>query len=381
MSSYDTHYNNTKKKLKESFAEEEKKRLADDEALKQQVNATIDKSAAAQTGVYQQEIENAPLESRALYDKNALEEAVNRKKIQESLANMGMTDSGLSSSMQTALTVQKSRADNSVRVAEQQRISAAKSAIDQILANAEAQKASEAISIDTARAEWGRNQRQNIEAQAVQSATSMYNAEVEAATKASEQALEYQNNRAKMAQSYINNGQDATEAWAQAYYAYPDTSTQEGARYAYYNQLKADGYNNRYAGVMSRAYTDALAANASAEKVSNAVVSAMLIEAEKESREFGMTPAQVSLTDLTLNDALSRMSQLANDCRESYMIRAKQQGVEVSNVCAEYVTAKCIGTDYSTILTDANAQQIGEALARNFNGVFLEIALSYAGLE
>ena len=373
MSSYDTHYNNTKKKLEESLAEEGKKRLAEDEALKQQVNATIDKSAAAQTGVYQQEIENAPLESRALYDKNALEEAVNRKKIQESLANMGMTDSGLSSSMQTALTVQKSRADNSVRVAEQQRISAAKSAIDQILANAEAQKASEAINIDAARAEWGRTQRQNIETQAVQTATSMYNAEVEAATKANEQALAYQNNRAKMAQSYIEDGASISEAWGQAYAAYPDTSTAEGVRYAYYKKLREQGYGDSYANAMAKAYIDVALAKGTDAQLSEAVSEAIANTAKKKATAVGVTTwaAAGAATDIGVKDTATANLQ-------------KVAAAQISNEEKMQLVAYMTGSAYYQQVVKGEAavqNQVGQALEANFDGIYLEIALACAGLE
>ena len=154
--SYETHLKDQKKKHNAEADADIAQYEKDNAALKEQINASLDAAAESQAGVYRQEIEQAPLDSRALYDQNAMREAIDRKKIQESLANMGMTDSGLSSSMQTALTVQKSRADNSVRAAEQQRIRAAESTIDQIFANKEQQKAQKGIEIDQDTAAYAR---------------------------------------------------------------------------------------------------------------------------------------------------------------------------------------------------------------------------------
>ena len=181
MSIYDTDYYKKSKKEEDKRAEEDIAQKEKDAAeRKAQINATLDQSAAAQTGVYEQAIADAPLQSRALYDQNALDEAVNRKKIQETLANMGMTDSGLSSSMHTALAVQKSRADNQVRADERQTIRAYESAIDQILADTEAQKASAAIEIDQGVADYRIERKAQAETNATNTATSLYNAELEA---------------------------------------------------------------------------------------------------------------------------------------------------------------------------------------------------------
>ena len=60
---------------------------------------------------------------------------------------------------------------------------------------------------------------------------------------------------------------------------------------------------------------------------------------------------------------------------------AKLADKQLSDTGRMYATACMTGAAYAEILNDANAQQIGEALAQNFSGIYLEIALSYAGLE
>lgn len=358
-----------------------RKRKEADEKLKAQIDASIDAAAASSSAVYEREIEQAPLDSRAQYDANAMREAITRKQIEESLANMGMTDSGLSSSMHTALAVQRSRADNDVRVSEQRRIQAAQSAIDEIMASAATRKGENAIEIDRATSEWEQNAALEMQNSAMTAGASAYAADVKASTDATEMALDYQNKRASMAQSFINKGQDAPEAWAQAYYAYPDTSTVEGIRYAYYNQQKANGYSSKYVGVMSNAYINAIASGKTAEQADIAATSLLLTKVEAEANKTGMQLTPVTLTDVSAEEAIARMNWLVEDSREACAAYANRKGLEVTSDCVEYLTAQNIGASYMDIATDANAQQIGEALARNFSGIYFEIALTAAGLE
>lgn len=350
-------------------------------ALKEQINASLDASAEASVGVYRQEIEQAPLDSRIQYDKNAMREAVDRKKIQESLANMGMTDSGLSSSMQTALTVQKSRADNQVRVAEQQRIRAAESMIDQIFANNEQQKAQKGIEIDQDTAAYARTQRENAATLATQTATSMYNAEVEAAAqvqaaqvKAQQDAiareqewmqeqLSGQQSTAKLRSDYVkmlmtreDNPLDADTAWKEAYRAYPDTPVMSQAQYGYYLQHLNSGYNN----------TAAMAA-ASAYATGTDVSEAMEAAYEEELRGVGLAGLR---TIKTSNSELASLASIQNAHRSMVQIGLSKDTAAYSVGCRLY-----------SIASDANADQIGQLLAQCFTGAQLEAALLGAGLE
>ena len=131
-----------------------KQKQETDAATLKQINAAIDKSTAVQTGQYQQRIDAAPLESRVEYDKNAIADAVSKQQIRESLANMGVTDSGLTSSMQTALAIQKQKADRTVRVNENAKIQAYQNAIDQIVAEDETKKTDAKLQRQQATADW-----------------------------------------------------------------------------------------------------------------------------------------------------------------------------------------------------------------------------------
>lgn len=379
MSSYETYYDEALKKKLQKVEEDIAQRKADDATLKEQYNAIIEQGATSAAGVYEQEISQAPLDSRALYDQNAITEAVNRKKISETLANMGMTDSGLASSMQTALTVQKARSDNEVRAAEQERISAAKSAIDQIWADAELQKSETALEIDQATIEQERTLKANAETLATEAAAAQYEAELEAQTKAAELAQEWQNKRATVAQDLIKKEINTNEAWAQAYAAYPDTSTEEGVRYAYYKQLRENGYGVDYAAAMSQAYATAAQTTATEAEVNNAVMTAMLSTAEEEVRKAGVNVYGGVVFGGGVKEKYDPTAAYAARIAAANM--EKVAGLGMTDTAKMYATACMTGYAYAAILNDANAQKVGEALAQNFGGIYLEVALSYAGLE
>lgn len=391
--SYETHLENEKKKQNKQAEADIAQYEKDNAALKEQINTSLDASAESQAGVYRQEIEQAPLDSRVLYDQNAMREAIDRKKIQESLANMGMTDSGLSSSMQTALTVQKSRADNSVRAAEQQRIRAAESAIDQIFANKEQQKAQKGIEIDQDTAAYARTRRENANAMATQTATALHNADVEAATaqyKAAlaaeqewmKQQLSGQQNTAKLRSDYVKllmtreeNPLDPDSAWQEAYKAYPDTPVMSQAQYAYYARYLNDGYDSTYANAMSQAYAAAMADGATEAKRVTASLNAVKPVAEEEIRKAGLNSMlqDMTLVHLSVDEAVT----LATDLKPAIQQAAAQQGVRLTETALAYV----LGNLYGTMTTDANADRVGQALASQFGGGDLEVALYYADLE
>lgn len=364
--SMDSYYKKFQASGNKTVDEEKKKRLEEDTALKQQIDQNIDTAADAAAGVYQQEIEQAPLDSRALYDQNAMREAIDRKKIQESLANMGMTDSGLSSSMQTALTVQKSRADNAVRANEGQRIRAAESAIDQIWANAHLQKAEQHTAIDQATAEWERNARLSVDANAQQQAAAAYKADVEAATEQQKMAMDIHNKRAAMAQQFMKDGKESSEAWGMAYKAYPDTSTAEGVKYAYYGQLRTQGYASGVANAASTAYVNAVTQRSTEAEAQRAEEYAMKTAYDGYLDRFGLS----FVRNGTLPSGIAEIINEAN--------RYMQGGVPAD------VAAYACGMRFAATVMDgddATADQIGKLLAQCFSGTNLRAALLAAGLE
>lgn len=232
-----------------------------DARQKEQINAAIDQATKTATAQYEQRLESLPGESRALYDKNALNEAVGRMKVRETLANMGLTDSGLSSSMATALTVQKGRADHEVSVNEQKQRQALMDTIDQIVAQGETQKADKAMTIDNATRQWYDELNARTEETARSAAATAYEAdqkyaaEVESARiKAAQEAAKYQADYDKQRRQYVqkqltdNPTMDPNMAWANAYVVYPSGDDATDNYYAMlrsgYTDAEINAYNN-----------------------------------------------------------------------------------------------------------------------------------------
>lgn len=253
-----------------------------DTLQKEQINAAIDQATKTAAAQYEQRLEALPGESRALYDKNALNEAVGRMKVRETLANMGLTDSGLSSSMATAMTVQKGRADHEVSVNEQKQRQALMSAIDQITAQGETQKADKAMAIDNATRQWYDELNARVEestwndATAAYEADQKYAAQVESARiKAAQEAAKYQADYDKQRRQYVqkqltdNPTMDPNMAWANAYVVYPSGDDNTDNYYALlrsgYTDAEINAYNNAGGGEAgSVAIYDAAAAKAEA---------------------------------------------------------------------------------------------------------------------
>ena len=112
-----------------------------------QIANAIDTSTNAVKEGYQKKIDRLPQEYRSLYDANAVQEAVGRRQLEERMANMGITDSGLNRTQQTALTVQRGNADAIVRAQQQKAADELTQALNEVLANAAAQKQTQAANI------------------------------------------------------------------------------------------------------------------------------------------------------------------------------------------------------------------------------------------
>lgn len=76
-------------------------RKQSDQQLIDSVNAAIDRTTAASTKPYQTQIEQLPEAYQKQFDANAVQELVGRRKVEEAMANMGLTDSGLNRTQQT----------------------------------------------------------------------------------------------------------------------------------------------------------------------------------------------------------------------------------------------------------------------------------------
>lgn len=163
----------------------EQRTQADEEFIKQ-VQDAIDQSTASATKPYQTQIEQLQSQYRELYDANAVQELVNRRQVQETMANMGLTDSGLNRTQQTAIALQRGNADAAARLEQQQKTQELQDKIAQIIESGAAQKQQQEAAIRNDSANWYNSLLGDIYNNAVSQGTSQYNAEQERA------ALEYQ---------------------------------------------------------------------------------------------------------------------------------------------------------------------------------------------
>ena len=187
----------------QSDYEQNRKQYATDYESK--MNSAIDQSAQTVLNNLESEKQSIPAQYKKQYDINAVQELVNRRQLGETMARMGLTDSGLNRTQQTAITLQKGNADASVRAAEQEAARKLQQAIDEAIANREAQKLQNSASI------WGQansdilNNRTSLYNSAMQNATSQYNAALEAEQSAAKLATEQAQAQAKAEQQKLEN--------------------------------------------------------------------------------------------------------------------------------------------------------------------------------
>lgn len=225
-----------------------------------QIHAAIDREAGAAREGYQNRINGAAEEFQPLYDRNALQEMISRKQVEESMANMGLTDSGLNRTQQTAIALQRGNADTATRKQQRDYVTKAQEAIDSIMASAASQKAQQEASIRKATDDWYVNAMANAEQSANSSASTRYQADQEYAAKieaanieARAKALEAQQKaasdnsaaRAKYAQALITSGKlPEDQAWASAYARYGTGDEKGDMYYSAYNRALNAGYSS-----------------------------------------------------------------------------------------------------------------------------------------
>lgn len=148
--------------------------------------AAVDKSIEAQTAIIEQQKAALPEAYRKLYDANAVQQLVGERQVAERMANLGLTDSGLNRTQQTALTLQRGNADADVRRQEREAAQKLEQQLLQIRTDAEAQKlqiaASANADLATRQYETQANLRNYYDTLAQNTATSRYNADVQAET-------------------------------------------------------------------------------------------------------------------------------------------------------------------------------------------------------
>lgn len=168
-------------------------RKQSDQQLIDSVNAAIDRTTAASTKPYQTQIEQLPEAYQKQFDANAVQELVGRRKVEEAMANMGLTDSGLNRTQQTALSVQRSNADAAARLEQQKKTQELQDKIAQLIEAGAAQKQQQAAGILSNTSNWFNDALASSYNTAMQQGTSMYNADLARDEQARQAELDRQN--------------------------------------------------------------------------------------------------------------------------------------------------------------------------------------------
>lgn len=172
-------------------------RKQSDQQLIDSVNAAIDRTTTASTKPYQTQIEQLPEAYQKQFDANAVQELVGRRKVEEAMANMGLTDSGLNRTQQTALSVQRSNADAAARLEQQKKTQELQDKIAQLIEAGAAQKQQQAAGVLSNTSNWFNNALASSYSTAMQQGTSMYNADLARDEQARQAELDRQNALAK----------------------------------------------------------------------------------------------------------------------------------------------------------------------------------------
>ena len=153
------------------------------------INAIVDTSTNNSVNKVQGEIDKLPTTFQSSFDANAVQQKINERQTAEHMANLGLTNSGLNRTQQTAFAIQRSNADAALR----QRINATTASLKQqiadLYASGEAQKAE-----NQAKARYELEQRNlsvyDTEMDKLYSGASAYeNAQIKAAAKAREASI------------------------------------------------------------------------------------------------------------------------------------------------------------------------------------------------
>lgn len=260
--SYDAIYQEKKKQVDAAVEEQYTARQASDDQSIQQIHAAIDRQADSASAGYQSRIDNADNEFQQLYDQNALGELITRRQVEESMANLGLTDSGLNRTQQTAIGIQRANADADTRTQQRQYVQQAQEAIDQIRSNAATEKLTQETSIRKDTADWLTAARLTGAQTAQTNAATEYSAEQEAAAKVEAAQIEAMQKlssdnaaaRSSYAQALIKTGNYTEEqAWASAFARYGAGDEESTTWYQNYSRALNGGYTTTQATAFANA--------------------------------------------------------------------------------------------------------------------------------
>ena len=181
QSPYDTY-----KQYEQDAAEKVK---SDYDALKNSAGQAVSDYSNSVTAAYdaakQQAADSAaaeqaalPQQYRATFDKNELQQRINERQLQERMNRLGLTDSGLNRTQQTAIAIQRGNADAAARLEQQQKTQELQDKIAQLIESGAAQKQQQEAAIRNDSANWYNNLLGDMYNNAVNMGYNQYNTDV-----------------------------------------------------------------------------------------------------------------------------------------------------------------------------------------------------------
>lgn len=380
-------------------------------------NQQVDANVAQQTGIYEDSIRDAQRAEKTQLADNYIDELVARKNLENTMADAGLTDSGLNRGQQTALTVMRGNADSRARQTAVDKVQSFRDAINQVMIGGEQQKSAYQQQQSAALSEWYQNQLLANKQNANTAAVEQYNAETEAIEKQQE-AIRKQNEtmlkngyvqdkngnwmkdntaeRTTYAMTLIKNEVPEDEAWASAYYRYPTSDEKINTYYAAYK----DGVSRGYTGDALKAY-----ANAGGGEAGKAAANQILYSGY----DSELIKSKVDTGDLTkfysgrfgdfITTEIEDIAGLRNANQDVWnksalkMSEKAQKALsktDLSDTAKQYAEAKALGEQYSRVwdnyrnVNDSEKQalsvKIYNALGSVLSGDMLQVAAQAAGL-
>ncbi len=135
-------------------AQKEADKLASDKSYDTQKQLT--------TNTYNKQIDETADSYQDLYDENAVQRIINERSIAENMANLGLTDSGLNRTQQTAVQLSYGNAKNKIDVSRQKAVDSLTAELASKISQLDTEKQSAAASIDSSYAQAARSSAQDM---------------------------------------------------------------------------------------------------------------------------------------------------------------------------------------------------------------------------
>ncbi len=393
---YDRYYKQGKESIDKNYA---LKQQTTTDTLAQ-IDQAIDK--AAETGVagYKQSIEQAPMDALKQKGKNAVQEAINRKIVAENMANMGLTDSGLNRSQQTALTLQRGNADAAVDQSTREYVNKLQLAIDEVMSTAEKTKAQNAVTMKKEDSDWYTAALMELENSSRSAASEAYAAEqerlAEIAKAQAEAAQKAEEERRKYMMSLIDEeGMGSNQAFAQAGYFYPTGNEQTDMATAKYHttyQLaKQQGFSDEEAdaaGSFAASGVDPQTAlmNVLRSGTTGVKYDKDLSKWDDSTTSFFQNIGDIFDTDKGDQEEAAKWDEDEWEKRVKNMAdkaagRVEKKYPALSTSAKQYAKAKAVVTTLAPVLTSVDNDYAIKALEQQFPSDIVTAVLADIGLE